>query len=143
NRMKRERNVQVCIGNPPWKDHAGGKGGWIESGVDPATGRSPMDAFKVPGNGKHERHLSNLYAYFWRWATWKVFESTNDPDVNRGDQGVICFITATGYLASPGFRGMREYLRRTCRWGWVINLSPEGKRAPSGTAVFGIETPVA
>lgn len=143
NRMKRERNVQVCIGNPPWKDHAGGKGGWIESGVDPATGRSPMDAFKVPGNGKHERHLSNLYAYFWRWATWKVFESTNDPDVNRGDQGVVCFITATGYLASPGFRGMREYLRRTCRWGWVINLSPEGKRAPSGTAVFGIETPVA
>lgn len=143
NRMKRERNVQVCIGNPPWKDHAGGKGGWIESGIDPSTGRPPMDAFKVEGNGKHERHLSNLYAYFWRWATWKVFESTRDPDERRGDQGVVCFITATGYLASPGFRGMREYLRRTCSRGWIINLSPEGKRGPSGTQVFGIETPVA
>jgi hypothetical protein len=142
NRMKRERNIQVCIGNPPYKDHAGGAGGWIESGIDPATGHAPLDAFKLPGNGKHERHLSNLYAYFWRWATWKVFESTNDPDVADSGNGIICFISATGYLAGPGFKGMRQYLRRTCSHGWIINVTPEGKQPPPTNAVFNIETPV-
>lgn len=143
NKMKRERNVQVCIGNPPYKDHAGGLGGWIENGIDPATGEHPLDAFKLDGNGKHERHLSNLYAYFWRWATWKVFESTDKPDVRDGGNGVVCFITATGYLASPGFKGMREYMRRTASHGWIINVTPEGKQPPAANAVFNIETPVA
>lgn len=143
NKVKREQNIQVCIGNPPYKDHAGGMGGWIESGVDPATGEPPLSAFKLAGNGKHERHLSNLYAYFWRWATWKVFESTNQPDVTDGGNGIVCFITATGYLAGPGFKGMREYLRRECSHGWIINVTPEGKQPPQANAVFAIETPVA
>lgn len=143
NKMKRERNIQVCIGNPPYKDHAGGMGGWIENGVDQATGQPPLSAFKLVGNGKHERHLSNLYVYFWRWATWKVFESTNDSDVRDGGNGVVCFITATGYLAGPGFKGMREYLRRTATHGWIINVTPEGKQPPAANAVFNIETPVA
>ncbi len=142
NRMKREKNVEVCIGNPPYKDHAGGMGGWVESGVDPQTGLAPLDAFRLAGNGGHERTLSNLYVYFWRWATWKVFESTQDRDGLDDGNGVICFITATGYLTGPGFRGMREYLRRTCSHGWIINVSPEGLRPPAGHGVFGIETPV-
>lgn len=142
NKMKREQNVQVVIGNPPYKDHAGGLGGWIESGVDASTGTAPIDAFKQAGNGRHERHLSNLYAYFWRWATWKVFESTREDGRADSDSGAICFITASGYLAGPGFRGMREYLRRNCSHGWIINVSPEGKQPPSGSAVFNIETPV-
>lgn len=143
NAVKRERNIQVCIGNPPYKDHAGGMGGWIETGSDPATNLPPLNAFKLEGNGRHERHLSNLYAYFWRWATWKVFESTNHPDVRDGGSGVVCFITATGYLSGPGFRGMRQYLRSTCSHGWIINVTPEGKQPPSKNAVFNIETPVA
>lgn len=143
NAMKRDKNIQVCIGNPPYADHAGGLGGWIESGIDPETGEHPLNAFRLDGNGKHERHLSNLYSYFWRWATWKVFESTNQPDVKGGGNGVISFITATGYLAGPGFKGMRQYLRRTCSRGWIINVTPEGKQPPSANAVFNIETPVA
>ncbi len=143
NQMKREKNIQICIGNPPYKDHAGGMGGWIESGIDPRTGKAPLDAFRLPGNGRHERHLSNLYVYFWRWAFWKVFESTADPDVRDGDVGVVCFITATGYLGGPGFKGMRKYIREKCSHGWIINLTPEGKQPPAATAVFNIETPVA
>lgn len=143
NAIKREKNIQVAIGNPPYKDKSGGAGGWIENGVDPRTGKSPLDAFRSVDNGQHQRHLNNLYVYFWRWATWKVFESTSDSDIPGGDNGVICFITATGYLTGPGFSGMREYLRRTCSHGWIINVSPEGKQPPAKNAVFDIETPVA
>ena len=143
NKMKRERNIQVCIGNPPYADHAGGLGGWIESGVDPETGVTPLAAFRLAGNGAHERHLGNLYVYFWRWAFWKVFESTNQPGIRDGGNGMVCFITATGYLAGPGFKGMRNYIRTQCSRGWIINLTPEGKQPPPGTGVFNIETPVA
>lgn len=58
------------------------------------------------------------------------------------EPGLICFVTATGYLTGPGFRGMREYLRRRASHGWIINLSPEGKKPPTRNAVFAIETPV-
>lgn len=143
NAIKRDKNIQVAIGNPPYKSRSGGSGGWIENGIDERTGKSPLDAFRSADNGAHQRHLNNLYVYFWRWATWKVFESTAHPDLIGGSNGVICFITATGYLTGPGFSGMREYLRRTCSHGWIINVSPEGKQPPPQNAVFDIETPVA
>ncbi|MDV2474347.1 hypothetical protein F8M49_01090 [Rhodococcus zopfii] len=102
-----------------------------------------MAAFRSPGNGRAEFTLSNLYIYFWRWATWKVFESTAEPNREFGDTGIVAYITATGYLTGPGFKGMREYLRRKCSHGWIINVTPEGKKPPAKNAVFNIETPVA
>lgn len=143
NRVKRDENIQVVIGNPPYKDKSGGRGGWIENGIDAATGQAPLDAFRSPGNGRNERHLNNLYIYFWRWALWKAFESTAQRELEAADQGVVCFVTATGYLTGPGFAGMREYLRRTCSTGWIINVTPEGLNPPPGHGVFAIQTPVA
>ena len=35
NRVKREEPVVVVIGNPPYLDHAGGTGGWVESELMP------------------------------------------------------------------------------------------------------------
>ena len=137
NMVKLDTPIQVCIGNPPYKEKAEDLGGWIEQGYDGETS-APLDDFRARGNGRYEYVLKNLYVYFWRWAMWKVFESVkNSPD------GVVCFITATGYLNGPGFRGMREWIRRNISHGWIINLTPEGKRPPAKTAVFNIETEVA
>lgn len=143
NRIKRDLDVTVSIGNPPYREKSKGLGGWIESGVDPRTGESPLAAFQVEGNANHNQHLRNLYAYFWRWSTWKVFESIRNGVSPDGGEGIICYITATGYLNGEGFKGMREYLRRTCSHGWIINVSPEGRQPPSKNAVFNIQTPVA
>jgi hypothetical protein len=115
----------------------------VESGVDPKTGESPLDAFRLNGNGRHEFNMANLYVYFWRWATWKVFEGATLNALNPPQPGIVCFITATGYLAGPGFKGMREYLRRNSSRGWIINVTPEGKQPPPKSAIFNIETPVA
>ena len=65
------------IGNPPYKEKAEGRGGWIEKG---SGGKlvAPLDRWRPPpewGVGAHVKHLKNLYVYFWRWATWKVFGS--------------------------------------------------------------------
>ena len=146
-RVKREVPIQVCIGNPPYKDKAEGMGGWVESGFRSPDVASPiLDDFRAPGMGKYEYVLKNLYVYFWRWAFWKVFEDSfraleGQPD-SAQRAGVVCFITADGYLHGPGFAGMREYIRRSSSRGWIINVTPEGKRPPAKNAVFAIETPV-
>src|SRR5579859_5233120 len=74
NKIKKEERITVVIGNPPYKDKAKGRGGWIEDGTE---GRiTPMQLWTPPkswGVGHDTKHLKNLYVYFWRWATWKVF----------------------------------------------------------------------
>lgn len=146
-RVKREVPIQVCIGNPPYKDKAEGMGGWVESGFRSPDVASPiLDDFRAPGMGRYEYVLKNLYVYFWRWAFWKVFEDSFRALEGQLDSaqraGVVCFITADGYLHGPGFAGMREYIRRSSSRGWIINVTPEGKRPPAKNAVFAIETPV-
>ncbi|MEJ7634024.1 N-6 DNA methylase [Aeromicrobium sp.] len=133
NQVKANTPVTVVIGNPPYREKAEGEGGWVEAG-DEAHGdrrRPILDGFRAEGNGKFEYVLKNLYVYFWRWATWKVFDSAPETA-----EGVVCFISTNGYQRGPGFRGMREYLRRTCTAGWIIDVSPEGHRPNVATRVF-------
>jgi len=130
NHVKGQVPVTVVIGNPPYDDKAQGRGGWVES-LTAGQEQPLIEAFRSPGNGRHEHVLKNMYIYFWRWATWKVF------DAHEADRhGVICFITPSGFATGPGGRGLRDYLRRTCDEGWVINLSPEGQRADVATRAF-------
>ena len=136
NRVKLETPIQVCIGNPPYKDKSEGLGGWVEKGSTNSN-HTPLDDFRKEGNGRYEYVLKNLYVYFWRWAMWKVFES-----IPHSTDGVVCFITPTGYLNGPGFKGMREWIRRNTSRGWIIDLTPEGKQPPAKNAIFNIETPV-
>ena len=137
NAVKSRTNVTVVIGNPPYDDRAQGRGGWVENGSasDGSTADPILDAFRYPGNGKHERHLKSMYVYFWRWATWKVWEAPS-PDPDADDAGVVCFITTAGYLRGPGFKGMRNYLRTHASEGWIIDLTPEGQTPEVPTRIF-------
>ncbi len=121
----------VAIGNPPYDKATKGAGKWIETG-DPGTGQPPpLDAFRAPGNGRYEYVLTNLHVYFWRWATWKVFDHHGEAP-----NGVVAFITTSAYLTSRGFAGMREYLRRTADEGWIVDVSPEGHQPDVPTRIF-------
>lgn len=142
NEIKRKAHVTVVIGNPPYRERAEGQGGWIESGDGTPGSVAPLDAFRAPGNGLAEYVLKNLYVYFWRWATWKVFDAHRDEP--GADTGIVCFITTSGYLRGPGFKGMREYMRRTCSEGWIVDLTPEGQTPDVPTRVFpGVRQPLA
>jgi hypothetical protein len=148
NKVKKEDRITVVIGNPPYKEKAEGRGGWIEAG---SGGKlvAPLDRWRPPpewGVGAHAKHLKNLYIYFWRWATWKVFgagnyAATGNPDKN--EEGIICFITVAGFLNGPGFEKMRDDLRRTCSEIWVVDCSPEGHQPDVPTRIFqGVQQPV-
>jgi len=141
NQIKLRERITVVIGNPPYKDKAKGLGGWIEAGSANSPERPPLEKWMPPsdwGVGTHAKHLRNLYIYFWRWATWKVFD--HDPGNNSG---IVCFITVSGFLNGPGFERMREYLRRTAAEVWVIDCSPEGHQPEVNTRIFqGVQQPV-
>ncbi|MEZ5890756.1 MAG: type ISP restriction/modification enzyme [Xanthobacteraceae bacterium] len=147
NKVKKEQRITVVIGNPPYKNRAGDQGGWIESGG--TRHASAMDRWTPPpewGVSAHAHHLKNLYVYFWRWATLKVFgsgwnDATGLPDQDRF--GIVCFITVAGFLNGPGFQKMREDLRRDCSAIWVIDCSPEGHQPDVPTRIFqGVQQPV-
>ncbi len=141
NKIKRDEPITVVIGNPPYKEKAKGQGGWIESGSKNETQVAPLIAWMPPTEwdvGAHAKHLRNLYVYFWRWATWKVYD--HDPAHNTG---IVCFITVAGFLNGPGFQKMRDYLRRTCDDIWVIDCSPEGHQPGVKTRIFqAVQQPV-
>jgi hypothetical protein len=139
NEIKARANVTVAIGNPPYGELAVGAGGWVENGgaelgEGSKAARPILDDWFVAGASRFKAKLKNLYIYFWRWATWKVWESTaREVD---GDEGVVCFISTAGYLTGPAFTGMREYLRRRCSEGWIIDLTPEGQTPDVPTRIF-------
>lgn len=141
NKIKREEPITVVIGNPPYKEKAKGRGGWIESGDKNSKEKPPLMDWMPPrewGAGVHSKHLRNLYIYFWRWATWKVF----DHDA-ANNSGIVCFITVAGFLNGPGFQKMRDYLRRTCDDIWVVDCSPEGHQPEVNTRIFqAVQQPV-
>ena len=150
NRIKREQPITVVIGNPPYKEKAEGRGGWVEKGTTSSDAlKPPLHWWQPPatwGVGAHTKHLRNLYVYFWRWASWKVFgsgftASTGLPETDRA--GIVCFITVAGFLNGPGFQRMRDDLRRSCSEIWVIDCSPEGHQPEVATRVFqGVQQPI-
>lgn len=141
NKIKREEPITVVIGNPPYKVKSKGLGGWIEGETKKAEQSAPLADWMPPPEwaaGLHSKHLRNLYVYFWRWATWKVY------DHGPGNKtGIVCYITAAGFLSGLGFQKMRDYLRRTCDDIWVIDCSPEGHQPEVNTRIFqGVQQPV-
>ena len=147
NDIKRAEPITVVIGNPPYQERARGRGGWVEDGTGIMA--APLRAWVPPvewGVGAHAKHLRNLYVYFWRWATWKVFGGSivtpNAPPATA-QRGIVWFITVAGFLNGPGFQKMRADLRRDTDEIWVIDCSPEGHQPPVGSRVFqAVQQPV-
>ena len=158
NAIKRQEKITVVIGNPPYKEKAKGLGGWIESGVQDEESAAPFRQWLPPSDwnvGPHVKHLRNLYVYFWRWATWKVFGDAGLSQVEGsapghvGDgrllitegrapdrRGIVTFITVAGFLNGSGFQKMRADLRRDADEIWVIDCSPEGHQPEVSTRIF-------
>ena len=149
NAIKRQEKITVVIGNPPYKEKAKGLGGWIESGSAGNEIAAPLRRWMPPADwnvGAHAKHLRNLYVYFWRWATWKVFGDGGPPRTegrSPNRRGIVSFITVAGFLNGPGFQKMRAELRGDADEIWIIDCSPEGHQPEVSTRIFqGVQQPV-
>ncbi|WP_406673776.1 type ISP restriction/modification enzyme [Nonomuraea sp. N2-4H] len=140
NDIKRRVPVMVVIGNPPHVENAKGRAEWIERPrrgtrrLGATLDRPSLDEFRAPGLGRYESDLHGMPWYFLRWAAWKVFEAEH-----RMSEGVVAFIVPSSVIKGTAFRGLRQYLRRTCDMGWIIELAPEGNRPPIATRLLGAD----
>lgn len=155
-KVKKGGDIVVCLGNPPYDRQAieegdtttQRKGGWVRFG-DQVKGAAKQEEqgeraifkdFTDPatkaGAGVHLKNLYNDYVYFWRWALWRLFEQQKCG-------GIVTFITASSYLAGPGFVGVREVMRRTFDELWIIDLGGDNLGTRKTPNVFNIQTPVA
>ena len=147
-KVKKDTRVFVCLGNPPYDreerdpsdESSRRKGGWVRYGDEGSDEPPILEDFLKPardaGLGVHTHNLYNDYVYFWRWALWKVFDST-------ADSGIVSFITASSYLRGPGFSGMRRKMREVFDELWIIDLEGDSIGARKTENVFSIRTPVA
>ena len=142
NKIKREEPITVVIGNPPYKEKAKGRGGWVE-GENAAGARNPRrwPTGCRPANGAWARTASTCATSTSTSGAGRRGRSlTTIPAANHG---IVCFITVAGFLDGPGFQKMRDYLRRTCDDIWVIDCSPEGHQPEVNTRIFqGVQQPV-
>ena len=146
--IKKDTRVFVCIGNPPYhreSDESAGdegrrKGGWVRYGDEGQNQPPILEDFLAPvreaGDSGHLKNVYNDYVYFWRWALWKVLDSTDDA-------GIVSFITASSYLRGPGFAGMRRKMREVFDELWIIDLGGDSLGARKTENVFSIRIPVA
>jgi len=144
--VKAKKRIFVCMGNPPYDrqqaesedEEINRKGGWVRFGDNGNDGI--LNDFLTPlqeeGMSVHAKNLYNDYVYFWRWALWKVFETTKES-------GVFSFITASSYLRGKAFIGMRKIIRQTFDEIWIIDLEGDNRGARKTQNVFNIQTPVA
>jgi hypothetical protein len=141
NRIKREQPITVVIGNPPYKEKAKGRGGWVEGEGRKKGEYAPLADWQPPaawGVGAHAKHLRNLYVYFWRWATWKVFDDRPKagPHAGEGGSGIVAFITVAGFLSGPGFERMRAYCASSVRTFGSSTALPRGTSRRSAPGSF-------
>ena len=109
NKVKAKANVTVVIGKPPYKELAVGEGGWVENGGQEhgSRTRAILEDFYVAGAGRVKAKLKNLYIYFWRWATWRVWESSGSEPGPTGSAAMEIYV--------PGSRGRRRSAHHSSR----------------------------
>jgi hypothetical protein len=130
-RVKREEQILVVIGNPPYNGFAG-------MAVDEERGlsdayRSTMRAAKPQGQG-----LNDLYVRFFRMAERQIAE--------RSARGIVCFISNYSWLGGMSFTGMREKYLDVFNQIWIDNLhgdriiseyAPDGRSSETVFALAG------
>lgn len=120
--VKRNKPIEVVLGNPPYSGHSSNTGDWIVEKV--------RDYYFVDGQPLDERNtkwLQDDYVKFIRWAQWRI---------GKTGQGIFALITNNGFLDNPTFRGMRQNLISDFDKIYIINLhgnSKKSERAPDGT----------
>ena len=144
--VKKDALISVVVGNPPYEREPAEqdgthKGGWVRGGSADTNAGEPLlreylEVARQAGAGVHLKNIYNLYVYFWRWASWRVFEV-------GARCGIVSMITASSFYQGPAFLGMRKSLRELADEIRCLDLAGDQRGARVTENVFNIRVPVA
>ncbi len=133
-KVKKEEEVLVILGNPPYSGHSANKSTWMDNllkeGYQHENGHKDDGYYTVDGKPlgeKNPKWLQDDYVKFIRFAQWKI---------DQYGQGIVGFITNHSYLDNPTFRGMRESLMKSFDEMRLLDLhgnSLKKETAPDGS----------
>ncbi|HYE84340.1 MAG TPA: type ISP restriction/modification enzyme [Clostridia bacterium] len=116
NRAKKNKGINVVIGNPPYSGESANKGDWI---------MSLMEDYKKEPGGKQKlqernpKWINDDYVKFIRYAQLYI---------ERSGAGIVAFINPHGFLDNPTFRGMRWSILSTFDKVYVLDLHGNSNR---------------
>jgi len=113
---KKNRGINVVIGNPPYSGESANKGDWILSLLE--------DYKKEPGGidklqEKNPKWINDDYVKFIRYAQLYV---------ERAGSGIVAYINNHSFLDNPTFRGMRWNLLKGFDKIYIIDLHGNAKK---------------
>jgi predicted helicase len=122
-KAKKNRGINVVVGNPPYSGESANKGDWILSLLE--------DYKKEPGGveklkERNPKWINDDYVKFIRYA---------QAYVERAGSGIVAFINNHSFLDNPTFRGMRWNLLKSFDKIYIIDLHGNAKKketAPDG-----------
>jgi predicted helicase len=121
-KVKKDVPILIILGNPPYAGHSTNNSEWISKEIE--------EYYKVNGQALKEKNtkwLQDDYVKFIRFAQWKI---------DKVGSGIIGFVTNHSFIDSPTFRGMRQSLKDSFEYIYVIDLhgnSRKNERCPDGS----------
>lgn len=134
---QKEAPIFVVIGNPPYN------AGQVNENDNNKNRKYPAIDKRVSETYSKDSSASSMYALQDPYV--KAFRMASDRILSRGE-GIVCFVTNSGFLDGIAFDGMRKHLRRDFDLVSVLDLGGNVRKNPklSGTThnVFGIQVGV-
>ena len=122
--IRDRRDIFVIMGNPPYNISSQNNCEWINEKIKD---------YKVGLKEKNLKILSDDYVKFIRFGQWKI---------EQVGTGVLAFITNSRYLDGQMFSIMRQSLKRTFDYIYIVNLHGDMRKKESGNP-FNIRVGVA
>lgn len=124
NAVKKNRGINIIIGNPPYAGESSNKGQWILGLMDdykyePGTSEKLKEA--------NSKFVNDDYVKFIRYA---------QNIIEQDGEGIICYINPHGYIDSPTFRGVRYSMLQAFNEAYILDLhgnSKKKEKAPDGS----------
>ena len=132
NRIAR-KNVQVIVGNPPWRAWKKPKFKSIPNDSHPEIEELITHTYAKKSTANNKNALYDLYLKSLRWVSSRI-----------GEAGIITFVTNGGWLDGSAASGVRACLAEEFTSVYVYNLKGNLRNydADEGGNVFNVRVPV-
>ena len=124
NITKKNRYINVCIGNPPYNAASQNNGEWIFELIK---------EYKMEPGGVQKLNERNLK---WLNDDYVKFIRLCEKYISIAGEGVVAFVNPHGFIDNPTFRGMRWNLLRKFDKIYVLDLhgnSNRKEKCPDGS----------
>lgn len=124
NGVKKNKGINIIIGNPPYSGESANKGPWISQLMD-SYKQEPGTSHKL--QEANSKFINDDYMKFMRYAQFIL---------DHAGSGVLCYINPHGYIDNPTFRGVRWSLMQSFNEVYILDLhgnSKKKEKAPDGS----------